>query len=105
MKPRYIMWVGLAVLSAALGHGAYTAYIPNTVVGAAEKHDPVIEYPARLDFGEREIGEVAVVPFAIANRGTGGLVIDEIRTNCSGTGMEKRREFSFQRVESLRLRR
>jgi hypothetical protein len=66
--------------------------------------NPVVAYPAKLDLGEHEIGDLAVSRFTIANRGNGELVIDQIRTNCSCTGMEREQDNEFVQVKSLRLR-
>jgi hypothetical protein len=65
---------------------------------------PRVEYPARLDLGSHEIGDQVVVPFTIANRGGRELVIDQIRSNCSCTGMERVQEGKYSRIETLRLR-
>jgi hypothetical protein len=50
---------------------------------------PKIEYPRNLDLGEHAVGDQAVVRFVISNRGGERLVLDNIRTNCSCTGMER----------------
>ena len=68
------------------------------------KNDPRIEYPARLDLGNHEVGEIAITRFTIANRGGGELVIDDIHSNCSCTGMEREQDGRYGRVNSLRLK-
>lgn len=65
---------------------------------------PVIEYPATVDLGEQEMGELVVGRFAITNRGGADLIVDRIQTNCSCTGMEREHEGRYERVESLRLK-
>lgn len=72
-------------------------------LGFAEVN-PTIDYPAELDLGDREEGEIVVARYTIANRGGRELIIDGIRTNCSCTGMEREHEGKYLRVESLRIR-
>src|SRR5207249_4477033 len=68
------------------------------------KLDPVADHPAKLDLGDHEMGDQVVTPFTIANRGGSDLLIDEIRTNCSCSGMEREQDGGFFRLESLRLK-
>lgn len=68
------------------------------------KLSPVIEYPAKLDLGEREKGDIVVAPFTIANRGGGELLVDEITSNCGCTGIEREENGRYIRLESLRLK-
>src|SRR5262245_26897227 len=65
---------------------------------------PIIVFPATLDLGTREIGDLAVARFTIANRGDSPLLINDIRTNCSCTGIERERDDEFRRVEALQIR-
>jgi hypothetical protein len=103
MKKRTLCYL---LVPALIGSGSYFA-----VTGQLRrawswgvKSDPLIEYPARLDLGKHEIGEVAVAHFIIANRGGAELVVDEIHSNCSCTGMEREQDGHYGRVESLRLK-
>jgi hypothetical protein len=64
---------------------------------------PRLDCPARLDLGEKEIGEVAVGRFRIANAGGGQLVIDDIRTNCSCSGLEREENGRYVPIHGLRL--
>jgi hypothetical protein len=66
--------------------------------------DPVIECPETLALPEQEVGRVAVARFVLANRGRGELVVDEIRTNCSCSGLEQEIDGEFVRLESLRVK-
>jgi hypothetical protein len=59
------------------------------LVFARQANPPVAELPEVIDLGAREIGDVVVVPFSIANRGGEELVIDDIRTSCSCSGIER----------------
>ncbi len=70
----------------------------------ATSADPLIKYPAKLDLGDRELGELAIMPFTIANRGSAELIIDRIETNCSCTGMERREGGRFVRLDSLKIK-
>jgi hypothetical protein len=73
------------------------------LVFARQANPPVAELPEVIDLGAREIGDVVVVPFSIANRGGEELVIDDIRTSCSCSGIEREIEGKFFRIESLNL--
>jgi hypothetical protein len=64
---------------------------------------PRIDFPRTLELGEREGGRVAVAHFKIGNRGRGELVIDQIRTNCSCSGLEREEGGRFVRVQELRI--
>lgn len=68
-----------------------------------EPQVPEIAYPARLDLGVRELGELVVQPFDICNIGGGILTVDRIQSNCSCTGMEQIEAGTFQAVGALRL--
>jgi hypothetical protein len=61
-------------------------------------------FPAVLTLDNHEIGDLVVAPFVIQNRGSEDLVINDIRTNCSCTGMELEEQGKFSRIESLRVR-
>jgi hypothetical protein len=62
---------------------------------------PIIEYPSNLDLGRRQVGEVVVSTFSVINRGNGGLIIDEIESNCACAGLEREVDGKLVRVESL----
>jgi hypothetical protein len=68
------------------------------------KRQPAIEFPDSLSLGEHEIGEQVTHPFTIANRGGAELVIDEITSNCSCSGMERDDNGSYSRLQSLHLK-
>jgi hypothetical protein len=53
--------------------------------------------------GEQQIGDQVVARYTIANRGQGELVIDQIRSNCSCTGMEQEVGGQILRLKSLKL--
>jgi len=65
---------------------------------------PAIEFPDKLDLGEHEIGEQVVFPFTIANRGAAELIVDQISSNCSCSGMEREDNGSYSRITSLQLK-
>ncbi len=64
---------------------------------------PVVEFPAVIDLGQHEQGEVVNSRFVIANRGRGELVIDRIRSTCACAGLEREVNGKFVRLETLRL--
>jgi hypothetical protein len=65
---------------------------------------PRIEYPASLDLGPGETGVVVACPVHVKNSGDSDLHVDEIRTNCSCTGLEKLVDGKHVRVESLTIK-
>src|SRR5262249_23306808 len=52
---------------------------------------------------EHELGDQVVSRFVIANTGGSDLVIDQIQSNCSCTGLEREENGQFVRLDSLRL--
>lgn len=103
MKRRYLLWVLIPLL---IGLGTYvvrSGELPRRWA-MLNQSKPVIEFPASLDLGERERGELVVARFAVANRGGQELVIDGIRSNCACSGLEREEGGDFVHVESLRLR-
>lgn len=67
------------------------------------KH-PLAEIPGQLDLGDREQGEITVIPFTIANRGESDLLIDQVTSDCSCSGLEIQESGALHRVESLMVR-
>lgn len=102
MKTRLLFWVALPLSAGVLSYFATTGQLQRSW-SAAFRLYPVIDYPEQLDLGEHEIGDLIIAPFTISNRGGGELVIDQVQTNCSCTGLEQRGEAGYLRVESLRL--
>lgn len=102
MKLRRLVWllvpplIGVAVYAARSGDLSRRWAI---FIGS----DPVLECPATVELGEQELGKVTVARFTVANRGGGELVLDEIRTNCACSGLEREKDGQFFRIESLRL--
>ncbi len=102
MKGRILPWL-LAPLLVGIAAYCLTAFPQwRSWLGLAESL-PAVDYPAKLDLGNREEGQIAVARFTIANRGRQELAIDGIRTNCSCTGMEREQDGKFFRVNSLRI--
>src|SRR5262245_47569288 len=99
-KVRLCCWL---VVPITLGAFAFLALGGRSWL-AAVTTNPLMEYPATLDLGEREVGDVVVTPFTIANRGGSDLVIDQIQTNCSCAGLERRQDGHFVRLDSFRLK-
>jgi hypothetical protein len=104
MKIRVLFWLLVPALAGILSYFASTGQLRRAWLSVVQGQ-PEIHYPAKLNLGGHEIGEVVVAPFTIANRGRSELVIDQVRTNCSCTGMEQVRDGHYVRVESLRLQR
>jgi hypothetical protein len=103
MKKATYCWMAVA-LSGGIMASLAPAALWNRGWRAFWKLSPVIDCPAKLDLGEHEKGDIVVVPFTIANRGGGELLIDEITSNCSCTGMEREENGGYKKLQSLRLK-
>lgn len=103
MKIRIVCWLIVPALAGLVAHAARTWQLCREQARIANS-EPSIEYPAKLDLGSHEIGDQAIAHFTIANRGGGELVLDEIQSNCSCTGMEREQDGHFGHVNSLRLK-
>jgi len=103
MKFRIFCWLGVPVLIGVAAYFVATYYLRLRSVFPLSS-DPVIDYPAKLDLGEHELGDQAVGRFTITNRGGNELIVDEIQTNCSCSGMEREHDGQYQRLESVRLK-
>ncbi len=96
MRMRTLCWLGAAIVIPWL-------IVAVGIFAARQSVDPVIDYPDLVDLGERERGERVVARFTIANRGSGELVVDQIQTNCSCSGVEREVGGRFVQVRSLTL--
>jgi hypothetical protein len=67
------------------------------------KNRPIIEYPSMLDLGSGERGKLVIRHFTIKNRGTSELIVNDIRTSCSCSGIERPSDDEYVRVDSIRL--
>ncbi len=103
MNSRSVWWLAIpaivGVVSYLAASGQFQRICPSIFLNA-----PVVEYPATLDLGDHEEGDQVITHYKIANRGGRELVIDNIRTNCSCTGIEREQEGHYLRFESLRLK-
>src|SRR5262245_46049828 len=102
MIARWSGWIFAASVLGVVAFFAVTAYFSEFL--SPESPVPIIEYPARLDLGDREMGDEVIKPYTIVNRGRGELVITHIRTACSCTGMERAENGRYVKVELLRLK-
>lgn len=64
---------------------------------------PVIECPSFVDLGPQQAGTFAVGEFQIANRGGSPLVMRDVRSSCSCSGLEQLLDGGYQRVERLTI--
>lgn len=97
--------VGLIVSAALVGGMSYLMTArqhphANRILGSA---GPVADFPATLDLGDHEFGEVALGHLTIANGGQSELVLQNIRSNCSCAGLEREDHGRFLRLESLHV--
>lgn len=98
MTSRTLQLIGVMVLC-----GSLTCYFVSTLSVENTPRGSQIEYPEEIDLGTRELGELATARFTIANRGQAELVVNNVRTSCSCTGMERERDGEFDRVHEIRL--
>ncbi len=103
MKMRIFCWVAVPLFLGITSFLAATGQLSRAWFSVVER-GPLIDYPGVIDLGEQELGDLAVGRFTITNRGGAELVVDQIQTNCSCTGMERERDGRYERVESLRLK-
>lgn len=68
------------------------------------RRDPVLEMPSVLELGNQERGKVVVARFKVANRGGSDLVLDQVRTSCICSGLEREVDGRFAPVDSLQLK-
>ncbi len=64
---------------------------------------PLIDCPREINLGQRELGDEVIAHLTISNLGTAELVIEQVRTNCSCTGLERYIAGELHAVESLRV--
>lgn len=62
---------------------------------------PEITCPSEVNLGEQELGSLALGRFEISNTGSLPLVIENVSTNCSCTGLEEEEDGVFTRVSRL----
>lgn len=103
MRKATYCWMAVALSGGILASLTPVA-LQNRGWRAFWKISPVIDFPTKLELGEHEKGDMVVAPLTIANRGGGELLIDEITSNCSCTGMEREENGAYKRLQSLRLK-
>ncbi len=103
MKMRVIYWLALPAFAGLMAYLGASGQLRRVWLSIFPV-DPVIDYPRKLDLGPHEIREQVIAPFAISNRGASELVIDQIQSNCSCSGMEEPRGGRYDHIESLRLK-
>lgn len=60
-----------------------------------------IKYPEVINFGVREIGDVAIERFFVENKGRENLIVNKIKTNCSCTGFEIKKNGEFVKANEF----
>jgi hypothetical protein len=98
-----LCWGAVPVLLLVLSYLAATGQLRRQLYSALNL-DPIIEYPATVDLGDHEAGDLVHGSFIIANRGGGDLVVDQVRTNCACSGIERIEEGRYVRIDFLRLK-
>lgn len=99
---KVLLWIAVPLL---LGTATYAIrsvdFKRQWAIWMASK--PVIEFPAFIDLGEQEHRQIAFARFTIANRGGSELIIDDVRTNCACSGLEREEEGKYVRLSAMRL--
>jgi hypothetical protein len=102
MKSQNLCWLVIPLVAGTLSYLVSSrGWLPRWFT--PDQRGPVLDYRGQLDLGEHEVGEEIIAPFSIANRGGRPLTIDDVRTNCSCTGMERIQDGHYVRIESLTL--
>ena len=102
MNKRCIWWFASPFLVGAIAYLATSGFFikfSSSYIALA----PRIDYPATLDLGSHENGDQILKRFTRTNIGAGELLIDNIQTNCSCTGMEREQDGQFVHINELRL--
>jgi hypothetical protein len=81
VRRKFVVWACIPLFAGGVGYAVQVYNSPP--IG------PVLEYPTRVDLGDREMGEVAVGTITIANRGGKDLRIDRIEVSCTCAGLER----------------
>jgi hypothetical protein len=103
MKYRVSIWLLIPAIAGALAFVYSRLWVPQGQ-RLFETGAPSIKYPVELDLGDHESGENVTVPFAIENRGGDDLVVEDVRTSCSCTAMERQQGGDYVPVTFLRLK-
>jgi hypothetical protein len=64
---------------------------------------PILDCIERIDLGEQEVGQLIAGRLIVTNRGSKELLIDQVQTSCSCTGLQREEEGEFTPVSSLRV--
>lgn len=64
---------------------------------------PLLVPPKPIELATAEIGQVAVQPVHIENRGNKPLIIDHFRISCLCAGLEMENEGVYQRIERVKI--
>lgn len=67
------------------------------------KSQPVLECPDTIDLGEQESGEQMIAHFSISNPGRNTLVIDNVRSTCTCSGLERLIEGKYERLDTYEV--
>lgn len=103
MKLRHLAWIVVPVLVGAASYATRSEDFRRHWMGWLGS-EPVIECPQTIELGVREVGEIAVARFVMANHGGSDLVIDQLATNCACSGLEREENGQLVRIEELRLK-
>jgi hypothetical protein len=79
--------LGLVLFGAAIAAGY--AYRLSLSGKAQAARGPEIEFDQQVDFGPREQGSIVNAPVVVYNRGDRPLILSEVRSDCSCSGLEQ----------------
>jgi hypothetical protein len=97
-----VAWVGVPLLLTIGAAALASGYLHDLWVVHVQG-DPVLEMPLRIELGPKEYGQIAEVPFVVANRGGTDLVLDQFRLTCACNGLERKVDGKYLRCEAFRL--
>ena len=62
---------------------------------------PILECPYEIDLGSRDVGDMVIVPFRIANRGRSTLEVSDFQNSCGCSGLDQIIDGQSASVSSL----
>jgi hypothetical protein len=95
-------WIGIPALVAIVAYCASPTSLTRAWVSRVAGA-PIVECPETVNLGSQERGQVASAPLTIKNRGRSELVIDQVSSSCSCSGLEREEAGSLVPVRELRL--
>jgi hypothetical protein len=103
MRPQKLIFWGTLPLLAGLLTFGLSSPAGRSLLNSFFIPSPAISYPELIEIGEQEIGAIASAPFIIENNGTQDLLIEDIRSSCSCSGIGTEKDGKFTPISSLNI--